>query len=230
MKDFGMSRAGTLRSELKYLHQGGHFWVDDCPYFPRWIMLVPWRVPGAPTTAGREQPRSDAGFFTTLQGKVEKRFSRTAMRYFKSWFLLDIVIAPWHCIFLLGRVFPRPIAPAGWEFPPKMVVKSNGNPYRKIQLEDFFVIWPQTWHLPKLWTQTKPYLFGMLNVDTWVCWELCKAACFGPKWKVQRFGYPVLQTVFIRSWDLNPLSITHIGSMGLVYVYLPTFTIHASQM
>ena len=39
-------------------------------------------------------PPEIGGLFFRRQGKVERRFSRTAMRYVKSWFLLDILIAP----------------------------------------------------------------------------------------------------------------------------------------
>eukprot|EP00434_Breviolum_minutum_P033294 symbB.v1.2.029458.t1/scaffold3225.1/size60752/1 len=58
-----------------------------------WISAVYWLV---------DMPLQLFVGFNTHEGKVEKRFSRTAMRYFKSWFLLDIVIVGLDWVSLVG--------------------------------------------------------------------------------------------------------------------------------
>ena len=233
MKDFGClgpkkkmtkakSRYRVPSSELKYPIKS-HFWVDACPFpkvdcvivFPGGLHL---RVPGAPPPNVLPDPMH--------QGKVEKRFSRTAMRYFKSWFLLDIVIAPWHCMYFFP---PKNGHPKCW-------LISNGIASKK---------------MPKKWPKKRfrfrndsnfGHIYGTfqnygakLNLAflPWWMWtpgNYVRHPVFGPQMEGPAiWGARFLQTEFIRSWYSNPLSISHYGSMGLVYLpYM--LAIHVSQM
>jgi len=58
-----------------------------------WISAVYWLT---------DMPLQFFVGFNTHEGKVERRFSRTAMRYVKSWFLLDVLIVTLDWVSLVG--------------------------------------------------------------------------------------------------------------------------------
>eukprot|EP00435_Cladocopium_sp_Y103_P003869 s420_g1.t1 len=64
-----------------------------------WISAVYWLM---------DMPLQFFVGFNTYEGKVERRFSRTAMRYVKSWFLLDVLIVTLDWVSLVGFYEPWP--------------------------------------------------------------------------------------------------------------------------
>ncbi|CAK8996996.1 unnamed protein product, partial [Durusdinium trenchii] len=58
-----------------------------------WISAVYWLM---------DMPLQLFCGFNTFEGKVERRFSRTSMRYLRSWFLLDVIIVSIDWISLIG--------------------------------------------------------------------------------------------------------------------------------